>query len=116
MTSTRKAYLYRLYPTAEQARALQQQLAVAREVYNACLLERREAYRMAGLTLTYYAQANQLKSIRCDRADVAAVNFSMLQAICRRAHRAYENFFRRVKAGQKPGFPRFKGYLRFNSI
>jgi putative transposase len=40
----------------------------------------------------------------------------MLQAICRRAHRAYENFFRRVKAGQKPGFPRFKGDLRFNSI
>jgi putative transposase len=120
MTSTRKAYLYRLYPTAEQARALQQQLAVAREVYNACLLERREAYRMAGLTLTYYAQANQLKSIRRDRAGVAAVNFSMLQALPRgvpgRAHRAYENFFRRVKAGQKPGFPRFKGYLRFNSI
>src|SRR5205085_8732206 len=36
--------------------------------------------------------------------------------ICRRAQRAYENFFRRVKAGQTPGFPRFKSYLRFNSI
>src|SRR5947208_12052769 len=112
----KKAYLYRLYPTKEQATLLQQQLDVAREVYNACLLERREAYRMAGVTLNYYAQANQLKAIRRDRADVAAVNFSMLQAICRRAQRAYENFFRRVKAGQKPGLPRFKSDLRFNSI
>src|ERR671932_520563 len=71
---------------------------------------------MAGVTLNYYAQANQLKAIRRDRADIAAVNFSMLQAICRRAQRAYENFFRRVNAGQTPGFPRFKSYLRFNSV
>jgi putative transposase len=71
---------------------------------------------MAGVTLNYYAQANQLKAIRRDRADVAAVNFSMLQAICRRAQRTYETFFRRVKAGQPAGFPRFKSYLRFNSI
>jgi len=112
----KKAYLYRLYPTREQATLLQQQLDVAREVYNACLLERREAYHMAGVTLNYYTQANQLKAIRQDRPDIAAVNFSMLQAICRRAQRAYENFFRRVKAGQAPGCPRFKSYLRFNSI
>jgi putative transposase len=112
----KKAYLYRLYPTDEQAALLQQQLDVAREVYNACLLERREAYRMAGVTVNYYAQANQLKDIRGERPDIAAVNFSMLQAICRRAQRAYENFFRRLKAGQRPGFPRFKSYLRFNSV
>jgi putative transposase len=59
----KKAYLYRLYPREEQAALLQQQLDVAREVYNACLLERREAYRMAGVTLNYYAQANQLKAL-----------------------------------------------------
>ena len=100
----KKAYLYRLYPSEEQAALLQQQLDVAREVYNACLLERREAYRMAGVTLNYYAQANQLKAIRRDCADIAAVNFSMLQAICRRAQRAYDNFFRRLKAGEGAGF------------
>jgi putative transposase len=88
----KKAYLYRLYPTDEQAHALQQQLDVAREIYNACLLERREAYRLAGLTLNYYAQANQLKEIRRDCPDIGAVNFSMLQAICRRAERSYNSF------------------------
>ena len=70
----KKAYLYRLYPSEEQAALLQQQLDVAREVYNACLLERREAYRMAGVTLNYYAQANQLKAlprgVPGDRADI----------------------------------------------
>jgi putative transposase len=73
----KKAHLYRLYPTAEQATLLQQ-LDAAREVYNACLLERREAYRLAGLTLNYEAQANQLKDIRRDCPDIGAVNFSML--------------------------------------
>src|SRR5436853_3333552 len=71
---------------------------------------------MAGVTLNYYAQANQLKAIRRDRADIAAVNFSMLQALCRRAHRAYESFFRRLRSGQRAGFPRLKSYLRFNCI
>src|SRR5437764_5621695 len=127
MSSTHKAYLYRLYPTEEQAHALQRQLDVARELYNACLLERREAYRLAGLTLNYYAQANQLKEIRRIRPDVASVNFSMLQALCRRAQRSYESFFRRLRlwkerrvqglpVGKKPGPPRFKSYLHFNSI
>jgi putative transposase len=112
----KKAYLYRLYPTREQRALLQQQLDVAREVYNACLLERREAYRMCGTKLNYYDQANQLKDIRRDRPDVAAVNFSMLQAICRRAQRSFENFYRRVAAGQDPGYPRFKGRSRFDSV
>src|SRR5437588_10526309 len=100
MSSTHKAYLYRLYSTEEQARTLQQQLDVARELYNACLLERREAYRLAGLTLNYYVQANQLKEIRRDCPDIGAVNFSMPQAICRRAQRRYDNFFRRLHARQ----------------
>jgi putative transposase len=71
---------------------------------------------MYGVTLNYYSQANQLKDIRRDCPDIAAVNFSMLQAICRRAQRSFETFFRRVAAGDKPGYPRFKTYRRFDSI
>jgi len=112
----RRSYKYRLYPTAAQVLVMQGQLDVARELYNACLEERRAAYKMAGKSLTYYDQANQLKDIRLLRPDVAAVNFSMLQATCRRAHRSFENFYRRCKAGLKGGFPRYKGYHRFDSI
>jgi putative transposase len=112
----KRAYVYRLYPTAEQARAAQRQLDVARELYNACLEERREAYRLAGVTLNYYSQANQLKAIRQDRPDVAGVNFSMLQAVCRCAQRTFDAFFRRVKAGEGAGYPRFKSRARWDSI
>jgi len=86
------------------------------QLYNACLEERRTAYKMAGKSLTYDDQANQLKDIRLLRPDVAAVNFSMLQATCRHAHRSFENFYRRRKAGLTGGFPRYKGYHRFDSI
>ena len=112
----RRSFKYRLYPADKQASAAQEQVNVARELYNACLEERREAYKMAGKSLTYYDQANQLKEIRLLRPDVAAVNYSMLQATCRRAHHSFENFYRRRKAGLTGGFPRYKGYHRFDSI
>jgi putative transposase len=112
----KQAHVYRLYPTREQRTLLQQQLDVAREVYNACLEERREAYRMRGVRLNYYSQANQLKDIRRDRPEIAAVNFSMLQAVCRRAQRSFEAFFRRLNAGQDPGYPRFKSRARWDSV
>jgi len=111
-----RSYKYRLYPTAGQVASMQGQLDIAREVYNACLDERRACYRATGKSLTYYDQANQLKAIRQECPDVATVNFSMLQATCRRAHRTYDAFYRRVKTGLKGGFPRFKGHHRFDSI
>jgi len=110
-----KAFSYRLYPTNAQARAMQRQLDVARELYNACLEERREAWKHA-VSRTYYDQATQLKDLRLLCPDVASVNFSMLQAVCRRAQRSYEAFYRRCQAGEKSGSPRFKGRDRFDSI
>jgi len=112
----RCSYKYRLYPTTVQHPLMQGQLDVARALYNACLEERRAAYHIAGKSLSYYDQANQLKDIRLLRPDVAVVNFSMLQATCRRAHRSFETFYRRRKAGLRGGFPRYKGYHRFDSI
>jgi hypothetical protein len=71
-------------------------------LYNACLEERREAWKHA-VSRTYYDQANQLKDLRLLCPDVASVNFSILQAVCRRAHRSYEAFYHRCKAGRNPG-------------
>src|SRR5579864_434383 len=104
----RKAFLYRLYPTDDQQRSMASQLALNCELYNACLEERRAAYRCLGTSLHYRDQANQLKDIRRMRPEFAALNFSMLQATCRRLQRAFDSFFRRVQAGQTPGYPRFR--------
>ena len=110
----RKTYKYRVYPTAAQTEALDGQLGEACRLYNAALQERRDAYKREGLSLNYYAQANQLKEIRAEGASELA-NFSSSQDVLRRVDKTFKAFFRRVKAGLKGGYPRFKSRRRFDS-
>ncbi|HWQ34337.1 MAG TPA: transposase [Blastocatellia bacterium] len=111
----RKAYRYRLYPTGKQAAFLDGQVAEACRLYNAALQERRDAYRIAGRSLNYYEQANQLKEIRA-AGDLALENFSCSQDVLRRVDKTFKTFFARVKKGGTAGFPRFKPRSRFDSI
>src|ERR1700675_1725276 len=111
----RKMMQYRLYPTDTQIEALDEQLGEACRLYNAALQERRDAYRMGGVSLNYYDQASQLKEIRQDGA-LGLANFSASQDVLRRVDKTFKAFFRRVKAGaDKPGYPRFKSRRRFDS-
>ncbi len=110
----RKTYKYRLYPTNAQADALDTQLAEACRLYNAALQERRDAYQQAGLSLNYYDQANQLKEIR-SAGHLGLANFSAAQDVLRRVEKTFKAFFRRVTAGLKAGYPRFKSRTRFDS-
>jgi len=111
----RKNFKYRLYLTEAQSIALDQQLAEACRLYNAALQERRDAYRMAGESINYYDQANQLKEIRA-QGDLELANFSCCQDVLRRVDKTFNAFFRRVKAGEKAGYPRFKPVNRYDSI
>ena len=61
---SKQAYKFRLYPTRKQIQALTWTLHRCRELYNAALQERRDAYRMVGKSITYYDQANQLPEIK----------------------------------------------------
>jgi putative transposase len=109
-----KAYKYKIYPTRKQAEALDIQLGEAARLYNSALQERRDAYRKARVSLNYYVQANQLKDIRAD-GTLGLSNFSACQDILRRVDQTFKAFFRRVKAGATPGYPRFKPRSRFDS-
>lgn len=102
----RKTSKYRLFPTDVQAQALEVQLGEACRLYNAALQERRDAYQRSGLSLHYYDQAKQLKAIR-SAGSLDLANFSACQNILRRVEKTFKAFFRRVKAGQKVGYPRF---------
>jgi putative transposase len=95
---------------------LGQCLASHRELYNAALQERRDAWRLSRTRISYGEQSAQLKQIREIRPDVAAWSFSSQQATLRRLNRAFAGFFRRVKAGQAPGYPRFKSAHRWDSV
>ncbi|MFN7945974.1 MAG: transposase [Blastocatellia bacterium] len=111
----RKSFKYRLYPTKKQTGFLDGQAAEACRLYNGALQERRDAWRMAGRSLNYYEQANQLKEIRA-AGDLALENFSCCQDVLRRVDKTFKAFFKRVKKGVKVGFPRFKSRSRFDSI
>jgi putative transposase len=82
--------------------------------HNAALQERREAWKQR-VSLNYSTQANQLKEIRA-AGDLGLANFSCCQDILRRVNKTYQAFFRRVKQGEKAGYPRFKSRRRFSSI
>ena len=111
----RKTFKYRLYPTGHQAQVLDHQLGEACRLYNGALQERRDAYQQAGISLSYYDQANQLKDIRAEEAcDLA--NFSCSQDVLRRVDKTFKAFFGRVQRGETPGYPRFKPRSRYDSM
>lgn len=112
----RRAYVFRLRPTARQHVALAQCLDAHRELYNAALQERRDAWSHSKTRVFYGDQSRQLTEIRAVRPDQALWSFSSQQATLRRLNKAFDGFFRRVKAGQKAGYPRFKGKARFDSV
>jgi putative transposase len=116
---TRKSYKYKLKPTPKQARMLERTLMLCRHVYNAALGERREAWRMRGISVNYYQQKAELPDIREALPEYGEVNSQVLQDVVLRVERAFQAFFRRVKAGERPGavgFPRFQGRNRYHSF
>ena len=106
----RRSYKFLLRPTKKQEAALSACLEDTRQLYNAALEERREAWRRGRHRVTFYSQDAQLKEIRAaDPERYGPWSFTCERAAIRRLDRAFQAFFRRVKAGQKPGYPRFKG-------
>jgi putative transposase len=112
----RRAYTFRLRPTARQYIALAACLEGHRELYNAALQERRDAWRASRTRIGYGDQSGQLSEIRALCPDQVVWSFSSQQATLRRLNRAFEGFFGRVKAGARPGYPRFKAKARFDSV
>jgi putative transposase len=112
----RKAFKYRLYPTAQQDQAMAVMLETHRRLYNRAIAERKTAWEEEQRTVTYGQQSAHLKEERTTHADLGRTNFSSCQATLRRLDRAFQAFFRRVQAGEKPGYPRFKGPNRYDTV
>jgi putative transposase len=111
-----KAYKFRLYPTSKQRDRLAAMLRDHCELYNAALEHRREAYRRAKVTVRGVQQMAELTAIRVERPDQAVWSFTSQQQTIRRLDKAFAAFFRRVKAGETPGYPRFRSARRFDSV
>jgi len=113
----RRSYKFQIRPTTRQARSLAACIEDHRQLYNGALEERREAYRMRRVSISYGDQSAQLKQIRdTDSAGQGRWSFSSQQATLQRLDRSFAAFFRRVKAHQAPGYPRFKGRGWFDTV
>jgi putative transposase len=111
-----KTYQFRIYPTSKQINVLETWLGLCCDTYNAALDERKSAYRMAGISLSYAHQCAELPECKEVRPELGEVPAQVLQDAVKRVDRAYDDFFRRVEEGQKPGFPRFKSRFRYDSL
>jgi len=102
------AYKFRMYPTKQQEAQLDLTLETCRCLYNFALADRRNAYETEGISRTYEDQAAML-TLEKKNGNFKGVHSQVLQDVLRRLDKAYKAFFRRVEAGEKPGYPRFKG-------
>ena len=116
-TTVRTTYKYKLKPTPEQERALDAVLWRCRILYNVALEQRKTWWgRGQGVSATYYHQKAEVPDLKAACPEYAEVNAQVLQDVILRVERAFQAFFRRVKAGETPGYPRFQGRNRYHSF
>jgi len=113
---TRKAFKYRLCPTKQQEHHLLFVLRRCRELYNSGLEQRRAFYQMRRKSLGYTRQAAELIEIKKAYPAYQDIYGQVLQDVLRRLDKGFAAFFRRLKNGEKPGYPRFKGPNRYDSF
>jgi putative transposase len=106
----------RLYPTPAQTRRLEHALHRTRSLYNAALDQRRYEYRAHGRSVTAKMQYAELTVLRAQSSGDAAIYRECQDAVLHRLDLAMQAFFRRVKRGEAPGFPRFKNDAGWNQL
>jgi putative transposase len=129
-----KSYKYRISANKLTTEKLHWTLDRCRELYNAGLQERRDAYEMKvkrhpgyydketrkQLTREFavdcYTQQHELVAIKELRPEYQDIASHVLQNVMMRLKRAYDNFFRRAQDGEQPGYPRFQGKNRYDGF
>lgn len=112
-----KSFKFRICePSKIVQERLEQTLYLCRNLYNASLQERRDAYQINRISINYQHQQNQLPEIKVTNPEYKNIHSQVLQNVLKRIEKAFDGFFRRIKAKQTVGFPRFKSASRYNSF
>lgn len=112
----RKTFKYRLLANKQTFDNADYWLKLCCELYNAALAEKIYAYKMQGVSLSVYRQMQELTELKQVMPEYSKVGSQVLQEVLERLDKSYKAFFRRLKTGEKPGFPRFKGRDRYDSF
>jgi putative transposase len=108
-----KAFVFRLYPSRSQRRRLEAVRQTCRHFYNDLLRQRKDAYELHGISITRTEQLRKVKLEKDTSPYALDIHSHILQNVVADLDKAFQAFFRRVKAGEDPGYPRFKGDNRF---
>lgn len=111
-----RSFRYRLWTNTNLERELGVMLESHRRLYNAALEQRKTAWETEQRSVSYNEQAAWFTQERKTNPFYARLNAASGQQTLRRLDRAYQAFFRRIKAGETPGYPRFKARDRFDSF
>lgn len=109
-------YKFRIYPNKEQEHKLLRWLETCRRIYNTALAQRKEAWEKEKCSVTRTEQQVWLKEAKKENHFFKEVHSQVAQEVLFRVERAFAGFFRRVKNGETPGCPRFKGKGRYKSL
>ncbi len=112
----RKTFQYRLYPTRQQLKKLEATLEECRWLYNETLAYRKDAWEQRQQYISWYDSKKRIPILKQERPTLSSVHSQVLQNVTERVELAFQAFFRRCKAGKEPGYPRFKGYGRYDSF
>lgn len=105
---TIKSYKFRLYPNSEQKTLLEKTFGCCRFVYNHYLAKSIKDYENTRKSNSCNQNCKDLTHLKKDYKWLSEVSSTALQQSIRHLDAAYQNFFRRVKQGKTPGFPKFK--------
>lgn len=112
----RRSFTYKARLSRTVAQAAEGQLRLCAELYNAALEERKIAYKRARKPVGYFTQSAELPGLKEVRPEFKAISCMVLQNVLKRVDLAFAAFFRRVKSGDAPGYPRFKPARTYNSL
>jgi putative transposase len=111
-----KTFKYRFYPSKAQRKTLERHLEICRLVYNKTLEIRKDSWEQDKKSVSLYDTNNMLPQWKEFVPDIKQVYSQVLQNVQLRVDLAFKAFFRRCKTGENPGYPRFKGFGRYDSI
>ncbi len=111
-----RSYRYLLQPTVPQRARLEVLLHNQCELYNAALEERRGAWTWERRSISYVDQSRTLTTLRAARPEIFDHGVTVCRGTLKRLDRAFGAFYRRCRAGQTPGYPRFKSSRRWDSV
>lgn len=112
----RKTFRYRIHPTKKQETLLLNTLEQCRGLYNHLIEQRKLSWKGEKKGLSLYDQINTFPILKESVPELLNVHSQVLQNVAVRVDLSFKAFFRRIRQGIDPGYPRFRGHGRYDSF